>query len=236
MQNVQIRRFPTRSELDAALAARLESVITAAAAAGGAAIMLSGGHTPLPAYRLLAARLAHRGEALRGKLHLLFSDDRYVPADSEQSNYHASRALIDALALPAEQVLRVRTELPLEQAALDYEQRLRALTDQGVSVTLGMLGLGADGHTASLFRSSDLERARGRLALAVSRPDGLSGISVTPQFIAGITQPLFVVAGTGKEHAIAGLERRDAQVVAVQVVAACPRIELWVEQAAEQGV
>lgn len=235
MQNVQIRRFATRDALDAALAARLEAVIAAAAAAGGAAIMLSGGHTPLPAYRLLAARLAHRGAALRGKLYLLFSDDRYVPQDSEQSNYHASRALIDALDLPAEQVLRIRTELPLEQAALDYEQRLRALADQQVAVTLGMLGLGADGHTASLFRRSDLERARGRLAIAVSRPDGLSGISVTPQFIAGIPQPLFVVAGTGKHSAIDGLERLDAQIVAVQAVAACPQIELWVETAAEQG-
>lgn len=235
MQKVQTRRFATRAELDAALAARLEQAITAAAASGGAAIMLSGGHTPLPAYRLLAARLVHRGEALRGKLHLLFSDDRYVPAESEQSNYHASRPLIDALALPDEQVLRVRTELPLEQAALDYEQRLRALLDQGVAVTLGMLGLGADGHTASLFRASDLERARGRLALAVSRPDGLSGISVTPQFIAGIAQPLFVVAGTGKEAAIAGLERGDPGVVAVQAVAGCAGIGIWVEQAAERG-
>ena len=235
MQKIHIRRFATRAELDEALAARLEEAITAAAAAGGAALMLSGGHTPLPAYRLLGARLKHRGEALRGKLHLLFSDDRYVPADSEQSNYHASRPLIDALDLPEGQVLRVRTELPLEQAALDYERRLGALLDQGVGITLGMLGLGADGHTASLFRSADLQRARGRLALAVSRPDGLSGISVTPEFLAHIPAPLFAVAGTGKETAIAGLEQEDPKVIAVQAVAACTRVDLWVEQAAEHG-
>ena len=235
MNTVQIRRFATRAELDAALAARLEQAITAAAASGGGAIMLSGGHTPLPAYRQLAARLRHSGAALHGKLHILFSDDRYVPADSEASNYHASRPLLDALALPAAQVLRVRTELPLEQAALDYEQRLRALLEQGATVTLGMLGLGADGHTASLFRSADLARARGHLALAVSRPDGLSGVSVTPEFIARIPEPLFVIAGTGKEAAIAGLERGDPGVIAVQAVQACPRCAVWVEQAAEQG-
>ena len=236
MNTVQIRRFATRAELDAALAARLEQAIEAAAANGAAAIMLSGGHTPLPAYRQLAARLRHSGAALHGRLHVLFSDDRYVPADSEASNYHASRPLLDALALPEAQVLRVRTELPLEQAALDYEQRLRALLNQGATVTLGMLGLGADGHTASLFRSADLARARGRLALAVSRPDGLSGISVTPEFIARIPEPLFVIAGTGKEAAIAGLERGDPSVIAVQAVQACPRCAVWVEQAAERGV
>ena len=235
MQKVHIRRFPTRPELDTALAARLEQAISAAAASGGAAIMLSGGHTPLPAYQQLATRLRHSGAALRGRLHVLFSDDRYVPADSELSNYHASRPLLDALALPEEQVLRVRTELALEAAALDYERRLRALLEQGVAVTLGMLGLGADGHTASLFRSADLARARGRLALAVSRPDGLSGISVTPGFIAHIPEPLFVVAGTGKEAAIAGLERADPGVVAVQAVEGCARIELWVDQLTEHG-
>ncbi len=235
MQKVQIRRFTTRTELDAALAARLEASIAAAARTGGAAIMLSGGHTPLPAYQLLAARLQHSGAALRGKLHLLFSDDRYVPRDSQSSNYHASRPLLDALALPEEQVLRVRTELPLEQAARDYEQRLQALLEQGTTVTLGMLGLGADGHTASLFRAGDLARAQGRLALAVSRPDGLSGITVTPQFIARIAQPLFVIAGTGKEAAITGLERADPGVVAVQATQACAGIEVWVEQAAEHS-
>lgn len=235
MQKVHTRRFPTRSELDAALAARLEQAISTAATTGGAAIMLSGGHTPLPAYRQLAARLKHSGAALAGKLYVLFSDDRYVAADSELSNYHASRPLLDALALPEEQVLRVRTELALEEAAADYERRLRALLDQGVAITLGLLGLGADGHTASLFRTADLARAQGRLALAVSRPDGLSGISVTPQLIAHVAAPLFVIAGTGKEAAIAGLERDDPGVIAVQAVQACARVEIWVEQGAERG-
>ena len=234
MQTIDTRRFPTRDALDSALAARLEQAILASAQSA-AAIMLSGGHTPLPAYRQLAARLRPLDARQRSHLHVLFSDDRYVPRDAEASNYHASRPLLDALALPEERVLRVRTELPLEQAALDYERRLRALLDAGVPVTLGMLGLGADGHTAALFRAEDLERARGRLAIAVSRPDGLSGITVTPEFLAHVAEPFFVVAGAGKAAALAGLERADTAIVAVQAVQGCARAELWVEQAAERG-
>lgn len=234
MQKIHIRRFAARSELDTALAARLEQAILAAAQSS-VAIMLSGGHTPLPAYRLLGARLKPLDARQRANLHVLFSDDRYVPADSEASNYHASRPLLDALALPESQVLRVRTELALEQAALDYQDRLRTLLDQRVPVTLAMLGLGVDGHTASLFRPDDLDRARGRLAIAVSRPDGLSGISVTPQFLAQLAEPLFVVAGTGKAAALAGLERGDPDIVAVQAVRDCARTALWVEQAAERS-
>jgi 6-phosphogluconolactonase len=234
MQKIHTRRFATRAELDSALAARLEQAILAAAQSP-AAIMLSGGHTPLPAYRQLAARLAPLDPRQRTHLHVLFSDDRYVPRDSEASNYHAAQPLLAALALPEAQVLRVRTELPLEQAALDYEAQLRALLDQHVPITLGMLGVGADGHTASLFRSDDLARARGRLAIAVSRPDGLAGISVTPEFLAHVPEPFFVVAGADKQAALAGLEHEDPRVIAVQAVQGCARAELWVERSAERG-
>lgn len=234
MAPLKIQRFPSRAELDAALAARLEQAI-AATASGDVAIMLSGGHTPLPAYRQVAERLARNASPVPGALYVLYSDDRYVPADSESSNFHATRPLVDALRLPEERVFRVRTELPLEQAALDYERRLRGLLDRGVRIGLGLLGLGADGHTASLFRSEDLERARGRLAIAVQRPDGLAGISVTPEFLSHLAEPLFVVAGGGKQAAIQGLERGDPAIVAARAVQGCPRAQLWVDQPDERG-
>ncbi len=234
MNRLQIRRFPSRDALDAALAARLEQALLEAAP-GHLAVMLSGGHTPLPAYRQLAARLGRQSDLPRQTLHLLFSDDRYVPSSSEASNFHASQPLLEALRLPQEQVLRVRTELPLEEAALDYEHRLRQLLERGVKIGLGMLGLGADGHTASLFRGEDLHRARGRLAIAVQRPDGLAGISVTPEFLSHVTEPMFVIAGGGKQAAIEGLEREDPSIVAVAATQGCARIELWVEEPAEHG-
>lgn len=233
MPRLQIRRFPTRTGLDAALAARLEEAFLAAGP-DPVAVMLSGGHTPLPAYRLLAQQLARQPHPSREALHLLYSDDRYVPSGSRDSNFHASQPLLEALRLPEERVLRVRTELPLEEAALDYDRRLRGLLEAGVKIALGMLGLGADGHTASLFRGEDLQRARGRMAIAVQRPDGLAGISVTPEFLAHVAEPLFVVAGGGKEAALRGFEREDASVTAVQAVERCPRVQLWVEEAAER--
>src|SRR3974377_2359607 len=118
----------------------------AIAAPGPSAIMLSGGHTPLTAYRTLGARLPAHDE----RLHILFSDERYVPSDSEASNYRQARPLLDALALRPQSLLRVRTELPLGEAAADYERSLEALLRSGVPISLGLLGLGADGHTASL--------------------------------------------------------------------------------------
>ena len=232
MPKIDVRRFATRSELDAALADRLEQAIRATATAAGsgpAVIMLSGGHTPLPAYDEVARRRPPHGD----KLTIIYSDDRYVPPDSDASNYHATRPLIDALGLPESQVLRVRTELPLEEAARDYESCLRTLLDSGAGIGLALLGLGPDGHTASLFRPEHLRQSRGHLAIAVQRPDGMQGVSVTPSFLANVAEPLFVVAGSGKHDAIAAFIGQDPNIVALRAVADCPRVELWIERAAE---
>src|SRR5579883_3154516 len=232
MPKIDVRRFATRSELDAALADRLERAIrgTASGSASGLpVIMLSGGQTPLPAYREVGRRRPPHGD----KLTIIYSDDRYVPADSDASNYHATRPLVDALGLPELQVLRVRTELPLEEAARDYESGLRTLLDSGAGIGLALLGIGADGHTASLFRPEHLQQARGRLAIAVQRPDGMQGISVTPDFLASVAEPLFVVAGSGKHDAITAFIDQDPSSVALRAVAACPRVELWIERDSE---
>ena len=220
MSTIETRRFATRAELDAALAQRLGAAI---AAAGPSAIMLSGGETPLPAYRELASRsLAHDAG-----LHVLFSDERYVPSDSDASNYHRARPLLDTLALPPQQLLRVRTELPLEQAAERYERALEALLTAGVRITLGLLGLGADGHTASLFSRGDLMRAAGHLAIPVQRPDCMSAVSVTPELLSRVEQVLFVVAG-GKQQALQALESHDTTLTAWRAVEGCRAVQLWV--------
>jgi 6-phosphogluconolactonase len=226
MPTLTTRRFATRAALEAALTERLAAAISAPS---GAAVMLSGGTTPLPAYRALGARRPAHAAGLA----LLFTDDRYVPADSPASNYYQLRPLLDALELPPARVLRVRTELALTEAAADYERRLDELVSGGARIGLGLLGLGAEGHTASLFSTADLERARGRRAIPVQRPDGMSAVSVTPELLAHVTEPVFLVAGAGKRAAVQALLARDPQLIAWRAVQGCERVELWMDQAAE---
>jgi 6-phosphogluconolactonase len=220
MTTLTTRRFTSDTALNAALEQRLRQAI---AANRPSAIMLSGGTTPLAAYRELArGPLPHDD-----RLHILFSDERYVPGDSDKSNYHQSRALLEALALPQESLLRVHTELDLQAAAADYEEQLSALLSSGLHIGLGLLGLGANGHTASLFNADDLERARGHYAIAVHRPDGMSAVSVTPELLATVREPLFVVAGGGKHDAIHALMAGDPDLPAWRAVQGCPEVELW---------
>ena len=224
---LSLRRFPDQAQLQAAVEERLQQVLTG----GGVdqpAVMLSGGSTPIPAYLELASRRLTPAPGLT----VLFSDDRYVPSDSDQSNFHQSRALFTSLGLRAAQVLRIRTELPLVEATLDSERRLIQLLSGGRRITLGLLGLGTDGHTASLFSAADLERARGRLALSVHRPDGRDAISVTPTVLERVDQLIFMVAGADKRPALAALLRRQGDLTAWAAVRGCRSVEVWADAAA----
>ena len=222
-----VRRFADRAQLQSAVEERLQQVLTGQAD-NRPAVMLSGGSTPIPAYR----ELATRGLTAASGLTVLLSDERYVPSDSDQSNYHQSRALFSALNLSADQVLRIRTELPLPQATMDSEGRLAQLLAGGRGITLGLLGLGADGHTASLFSAADLERARGRLAISVHRPDGRDAVSVTPTVLERVAQLIFVVAGADKASALDALLRRQPGLTAWQAVRGCRAVEVWADAAA----
>ncbi len=222
LPGIDVRRFASRAELDSALIERLDRAITATAQ-GGTALMLSGGSTPMPAYRELATRAPQPA----ANLSVLFSDDRYVPSTAEASNYHQALPLISALALRDESVLRVRTELPLEDAAKDYEKRIDALLLAGATFRLGLLGLGADGHTASLFNTGDLARAKGHRAIPVNRPDGMQAVSVTPEVLAHFSELVFIVTGVDKRDAVQALVNRDPALVAFGAIESRSRTEVW---------
>ena len=225
--SLTLRRFAGREQLQSEVEERLQQVLTGACG-DQPVVMLSGGTTPIPAYLNLATR------ALRPapQLTVLFSDDRYVPSDSDQSNYHQSRALFSALGLDAGQVLRIATELPLAEATADSQRRLSQLLAGGRRITLGLLGLGADGHTCSLFSAADLQRARGQLAISVHRPDGRDAVSVTPAVLERVEQLIFLVAGADKRTAVDALLQRRPELTAWQAVRGCRAVEVWADATA----
>jgi 6-phosphogluconolactonase len=191
-----------------------------------AALMLAGGTTPLDAYRSLSTRML----ASPGMLTLLFSDERYVPSSCQASNFHSAISLIETLGLSGEHVLRVRTELPLDEAADEYDCRLRALVNAGMLVRFGILGLGADGHTASLFSEDDLRHAQGKFAVAVNRPDGRAGVTVTPEFLRHVTQIVVAVAGANKHAALKALVQGKSDSIAARAIANCSGVEVWADR------
>jgi 6-phosphogluconolactonase len=187
------------------------------------AVMLAGGATPMDAYALLATRSV----AVSRGAHVLFSDDRHVPPESPKSNYGRVLPVLRAISMPMERILRVHGEKPLDEACRAYDSAIGAFLNAGGHISLGILGLGTDGHTASLFSGEHLERARGHWAIAVRRPDGLNGVSVTPDLLARIDQILFVVSGAGKRSVLSTLVRDPQSLPAGMAVSGHPNVAIW---------
>jgi 6-phosphogluconolactonase len=162
---------------EAALARRAaqyfaEMASEAVAANGRARIAISGGSTPKAAFGLLADRSQPWNSAMPwDKLELYWVDERCVPPDHPDSNYRMTReAMLDRVPLPARQVHRMEGELEPEAAAARYEAELRnTFRLEGAETPrfdLVELGLGPDGHTASLFPYTAALNEMSRLATA----------------------------------------------------------------------
>ncbi len=165
----EIRIVPDLPALADEAAARIERVALEAPAGTRATIALAGGGTPKAAYQQLAGRCPPWG-----RVEFFFGDERCVPPDAEGSNYGMAReALLDRIPLRPEQVHRMLGELPPEEGAARAEEDIRARVpgDPWPVFDLVLLGMGPDGHTASLFPgSAEVEEPR-RLAVPVHRPE-----------------------------------------------------------------
>lgn len=188
------------------------------------AVMLSGGRTPLAAYD----EVARRGTWASDDLHVFLSDERLVPEDSPDSNFGRIFPMLERLQLAEGRILQPRTDLPLKKAAADYDRTLQQFVRSGGRITLGLLGLGADGHTASLFTPEDLERGgAGALAVAVPRTEGPSRISVTPGLLKRVEVLIFLAVGRDKQDVVSRLLKEPDSLVAGQAVREAAAVQLW---------
>lgn len=166
---------------------------------GRFALALSGGATPATAYRLLAGMGRDAGLDW-GAVHLYWADERCVPPDHPESNYRLVReTLLSRAPIPAANVHRVSGEDPdPARAAEAYHHILPERLD------LLVLGIGEDGHTASLFPGCPALGERERRAVAVASPKPPPRrITVTPPVIAEAGAILVLAAGVGKAAAVA---------------------------------
>lgn len=169
MSRTEIVVVPDLHALADEAAARVEEVALATPAGERAAIALAGGSTPRTAYQHLAGRCPPWG-----RVAFFFGDERCVPPDAEGSNYGMAReALLDRIPLRPDQVHRIHGELTPQEAAEKAAEDLRASVpgDPWPVLDMAVLGMGADGHTASLFPgTAELDEDR-RIAVAVHRPE-----------------------------------------------------------------
>ena len=201
-----IQVFATPDALADAVARHIVGCAAEAISATGRfTLALSGGSTPRAAYARLAIGAWRRGTGdwqLATSdwrlVHILWGDERCVPPDDPRSNYRmAKEALLDRVPIPRDQIHRIRGEDDPQKAAMDYERELRDLLTNGLDLVL--LGLGEDGHTASLFPGQPAVHETERWVMAVPAPTGdMWRVTLTPAAINLARNVTFVVSGATK--------------------------------------
>ncbi len=177
---------------------------------GRFAVVLAGGSTPKAAYGLLARDFARTIDWDR--VHVFFGDERSVPPDHEDSNYRMAReALLDHV--PVGSVHRMCGELPPDEASSSYEDELRNFFGaEGLPrFDLVLLGIGEDGHTASLFPETQALEVTDRLVVANPVPKlDTTRITLTAPALNAARAVNFLVAGEGKAKALKEILEGDA--------------------------
>lgn len=199
----RVERFPSQEDLQAAAAERVADLAEAIGGERGAVLLaLSGGSTPPGVFRrLCAAPLLQRVPWER--LSVIWCDERVVPFDSPDSNYLLAReTLLDHVPIPSIQVYPVPTYYEPARAAEIYSRQVAALLGaHGGRIDIALLGMGPDGHTASLFPGHpQLDAPPGTLAVCV--PDSPkpppARVTLTAEALNRAAHAIFLVAGADK--------------------------------------
>jgi 6-phosphogluconolactonase len=237
MKSISVQRFADPEAVCAQAAALFEREAAAAVRSGRRfRVALSGGSTPRSLFELLAAP-AFRDRIDWSAVDFCWGDERAVSPEDLQSNYGMAReTLLDALELSDRQVHRMIGEAPdLPAAAGAYQQDLAALFGvpaEGVppAFDLVLLGLGDDGHTASLFPYTSALDESERWVVANPVPKlGTTRLTLTPGILNRARRTVFLVVGASKADALAAVVEgpQDAQQFPAQLIAPREGELLW---------
>jgi len=214
--------FPTVEDMSTAAAAAMAGLINRTVAQTGLfTLVLSGGSTPQRLYRCLAETYASR--LPWEQIHLFWGDERGVPPNHPESNFRlAFESLIASVRIPYQNIHRIRGEdaASLEDAAAvaaAYDRELRAFAHEiehapSLAFNLLLLGMGEDGHTASLFPGSTALAETRRWVVAVDAPAAYAirtRVSMTLPLI-NQAQNIFVLAAGAAKRPLVEMIQRDA--------------------------
>ena len=197
------------SDLEALSAAAAEFIATISRkvteSTGNFSMALSGGVTPRPLYALFGSTL-YRERIDWKRVRIFWTDERCVPPDHPESNYKlAFDSFLSRVSIPPNNIHRIKGEASADQAARAYERDIRLFLGGPAFpiFDLIILGVGEDGHTASLFPASGAAKERVRVVAPVYlEPPKLNRVTLTLPTLNNAVQILFLVSGKSKQNVI----------------------------------
>lgn len=179
---------------EAAVADILQAANEAIASRGRFLLVLAGGSTPKSVYQLLRSAKADWAH-----WHIYYNDDRCLPVDHAERNSHmAEQVWLDHVAIPKSQIHAIPTELGPIEGARSYAQTLAGLPE----FDLVLLGLGEDGHTASLFPGHQWDDSVDAFPVFDAPKPPPERVSISRARLSQAREVLFLVTGAGKQQAV----------------------------------
>ncbi|MFQ5823126.1 MAG: 6-phosphogluconolactonase [bacterium] len=200
--NIQI--FATKSELVSAVTEEIINTIEQNSQEKGICnIALAGGNTPREVYALLAVH--HKSRVDWNRVHLFWGDERTVPQDHPDSNFSmVQQALLAHIAIPERNVHRIRGEMAPREAAAEYTAFLsKHFQEMPPHFDLILLGVGEEGHTASLFPGTNALEELNQPVMAVFVPKlNTWRVTLTLPVLNAAREVVFLVAGSSKSNIV----------------------------------
>ncbi|MGC8783373.1 MAG: 6-phosphogluconolactonase [Armatimonadota bacterium] len=200
-------------------------------------LVLAGGNTPRALYRLLATE--YRQQIDWSRVHLFWGDERYVPHDHPASNFRMAReTLIAPLNIPPENIHPMPTDAASpDDAARLYEQELRTFFGRIPRFDLVLLGIGADGHTASLFAGTAALKERKRwVAVGEAPVEPRVRLTLTLPVLNAAQTVYFLVTGADKAEAARRVLIENAPLPAALVLPEDGELIWWLDKQAAEGI
>jgi 6-phosphogluconolactonase len=239
----EIKVVPDAKAVAAEAADRVAAAVRRAIEQRGKFSMaLSGGSTPKALYALLTAE-PYRSRIDWSKIHILFGDERGVAPDHKDSNFKmADEALLSKVPIPQNQIHRMKGELGdrADQAAKEYGEMLKAQFPDGLDVVL--LGMGGDGHTASIFPNTVATRELKHRVIGYFAENSSTGkswrITMTAPFINQAREILVLAAGADKAERLAEVLEgpQDPQRLPIQLIKPTRGKLVWIMDVAAAGM
>jgi 6-phosphogluconolactonase len=235
----EIKVVPDMTELVREAADRVtDAAKWAIAEKGSFSIALSGGHTPEGLYKLLASE-PYRSAIDWGKVEIYFGDERCVPPDSDQSNFRmANEALLSKVPIPKENIHRMRGEIDPNTAAIEYGRLLKQKFGDG-GLDMALLGMGDDGHTASLFPGTEAPKETRHRAVA-NHVEKLNAwrVTMSAPFLNRSREVMILISGADKAKRVAEVLEgpREPERLPIQLIEPKDGKVVWLLDAAAAGM
>ena len=186
-------------------------------------IVLSGGSTPLAIYQ----KITENPFEVDKNAVITYSDERFVPKNDKDNNYFQTEKMLNALKINSSRIIRVKTELGHAESTEAFHNDLSKLLAEG-NVPIGFLGMGTDGHTASLFSLKNVDEGKGKMAIAVTKDTPPHRISASKEFLDHCEKLIVLLAGVEKQAVLKTLMEKPNTIPAGKALSNHPNVEVWV--------